>query len=731
MKYGRLILGIGFLWLSSQAAARSLPVYRNPKADVESRVKDLLGRMTLEEKVLQLCQYTVGPNTNVNNIGEENVELTAGVGSYIYFCADAEQRNRLQRRAVDSTRLGIPILFGFDVIHGFRTVYPIPLAQGCSWNPSLVEQLSGVAAREARMSGTDWTFSPMIDIARDGRWGRVAEGYGEDPYTTSVMGAAAVRGYQGDTLAGGTTVAACLKHYAGYGRSEGGRDYTATDISCQSLWETYLPPYEYCVRNGAATVMSAFNDISGVPATANHYLLTEVLKKRWNFSGFVVSDWNAVAQLVTQGVAADRKEAACRAMAAGLDMDMTDGCFREHLANLVKEGQVEEKTVDEAVARVLRLKFELGLFEKPYTPVYPEKERILKPEDKALASRMAEESMVLLKNEGRVLPLGPQPNLAVIGPMAKDRRNLLGSWVGHGRAEDAESLYDGIEAEWGKRARLTYAKGCDFEGNDTTLFAEAVKAASQSDVVLLCLGEKAEWSGENASRSTLALPAVQERLAAAIRRVGKPVVLILSNGRPLELSRLEKYADAILEIWQPGVAGGSALARILSGKSNPSGKLCITFPYATGQIPIYYNERQSSRPYAGKYQDIPTQPQYEFAYGLSYTTFTYGKLKASAEKVNMQDRLTVEVPVTNTGDCDGYETVHWFVSDPSCRISRPLKELKFFEKKWIRKGETVNFVFEVDLQRDFGYVDDEGKRFLEKGDYFVSVKNQKIKIELN
>lgn len=710
--------------------SKNIPLYKQSDVPIDVRVADLLSRMTLEEKVLQLSQYIVGLNTNVNNTGEVNTGLPDGVGSYIYFSGDAKLRNALQRKAMENTRLGIPILFGFDVIHGFRTIYPIPLAQGCSWNPELVSELSAIAARESRMSGTDWTFSPMIDVARDGRWGRVAEGYGEDPYTNAVMGVAAVKGYQGDTLSSEVNIASCLKHFAGYGRSEGGRDYTATDVSRQSLWETYLPPYEACIKAGAATVMSAFNDISGIPATANCYLLTEVLKKRWNHKGFVVSDWNAVQQLIPQGVAADRKEAARKAFSAGLDMDMKDDCYREYLADLVAEGTVDEERIDESVARVLRLKFQLGLFEHPYTPVYKDSERILCAEYRETAARMAQESMVLLKNENNLLPLKKGMTMAVIGPMAKDKENLLGSWKAHGQAEDVESIYEGLEKEFGDHAHLLYAKGCDFEGSDTSLFTEALSIASQADVVILCLGEKSAWSGENASRSTIALPCIQEQLAVELYKTGTPVVILLSNGRPLELIRLEQQCDAMLELWQPGVAGGTPLARILSGKINPSGKLCITFPLTSGQIPIYYNERQSSRPDQGQYQDISTTPMYDFAYGLSYTTFSYGTLHASSVSIQKNGKVRVEIPVTNVGNMDGCETVHWFISDPYCSISRPKKELKYFEKRFLKRGETTLFTFDIDPQRDFSYVDETGKRFLEEGDYYVMVKEQKIKIEI-
>lgn len=710
--------------------AHGQDVYKQPNAPVESRVADLLGRMTTEEKIFQLNQYILGLNTNVNNTGETVENVPPGIGSYIYFNGDAVLRNQAQRRAMEESRLGIPILFGFDVIHGFRTIYPIPLAQACSWNPELIRQASAMAARESRMSGVDWTFSPMIDVARDGRWGRVAEGYGEDPYTNAVFCVASVQGYQGDDLSSPYHIAACLKHFVGYGVSEGGRDYTATDISRQALWETYLPPYEAGIKAGAATVMSSFNDISGIPATANKYLLTDILKKRWNHQGFVVSDWNAVEQLIPQGVAANRKEAALKAFNAGLEMNMKDDCYRENMSALLDEGKITIQQIDEAVSRILRLKFQLGLFETPYTPDYAEKERVLLPDYKELAAKAAEESMVLLKNVDNLLPLKEQKKIAVIGPMAKDRKNLMGSWIAHGREKDVESLFEGLEKEFRGKAKLLYSPGCDFDGSDSSGFASARKIAEQADVILLCLGEKAEWSGENASRSTLALPGIQEQLAAELHKTAKPIVLILSNGRPLELCRLEPISQAIVEIWQPGICGGTPLAGIISGRINPSGKLSITFPYSTGQIPIYYNARQSSRPDQGQYQDIPTRPLYDFAHGLSYTEYKYGELKVSSTSITKKEKLLVEIPVSNVGKMDGYETIHWFISDPFCSISRPLKELKHFEKRFLKAGETIVFRFEIEPEQHFSYVDHEGTRFTETGDYYIIVKDKKIKVEI-
>lgn len=722
-----LILGISQNLLAQDKKEK--PIYKDASASIEKRIDDLVSRMTLKEKVYQLNQYLLGKNNNPNNMGAQVDKIPAEIGSLINMSDDPKFRNVVQHKAMEESRLGIPILFGYDVIHGFRTIYPISLGQACSWNPELVKQSCAIAAQESRMSGVDWTFSPMIDVARDGRWGRVSEGYGEDPYTNAVFAVASVKGYQGDDLSNSKNIAACLKHYVGYGASEGGRDYVPTEISKQTLWDTYMIPYEAGVKAGAATLMSAFNDISGVPATANHYTLTEVLKGRWKHDGFVVSDWDAVTQLIQQGVAATKKEAALKAFMAGLEMDMTDKCYQNYLAELVTEGKVPIANVDDAVKRVLRVKFRLGLFDKPYIPELTEEQRFLKPEYLKTVEKLAEESIVLLKNSNNTLPLSSKSRIAVIGPMAKNEVNLLGSWSAHGDAKDVVSIYEAIESEF-KGGRLFYAEGCNFDGDDNSGFAEASKVAQSADAIILCLGEKKQWSGENASRSTLALPKIQEQLLLELKKLGKPIVLLLSNGRPLELNRIEPASDAIVELWQPGVTGGRSVAGVLSGRINPSGKLAITFPYSTGQIPIYYNMRQGGRPKQGRYQDIPTTPLYEFTHGLSYTTFQYGELKASNLKVKRGEKLEVEIPVTNAGIRDGAETVHWFISDPTCSISRPIKELKYFEKQQIKKGETRTFRFNIDLERDFGYVDENGKRFLESGDYYVIVKENKIKIEL-
>lgn len=720
MNHKHILLAAAALFAVS--CGDSIPVYRQADAPVEARVEDLLSRMTLEEKILQMNQITLGRNLNENNIGNETAEPV--LGSYItYVATDATEINEMQRRAVEETRLGIPVLFGYDAIHGFRTVYPIPLAQSCSWNPELVEAACAISARETRMTGIHWTFSPMVDIARDGRWGRCAEGYGEDPYTASVFCAASVRGYQGNDISDSTRVAACIKHYIGYGASEGGRDYVPTEISRQTLWDTYMPPYQAGIEAGAATVMSSFNSINGTPVNGSSYLLTDVLKKQFGWDGMIVSDYDAVKQLVYQGAAEDHRQCAEIAANAGLDMDMADLCYYHNLASLVADGKVSEKTIDEAVRRILRLKFRLGLFERPYVAETAPEERFTLPGDRETVMALAEESTVLLKNSG-ILPLGSRPGkVALIGPMADDLWGQIGSWGGHPLAEDIITLRQAFSEEFGA-GNLLCARGCGFEGEDRSGFPEALAAARKADVVVLCLGELTKWSGENGIRSTLALPAIQEELAFEVKKAGKPVVLLLNNGRPLELCRLEPVTDAIVELWQPGISGGKPAAGILSGRINPSGKLAITFPYSSGQIPIYYNCRRTSRPFMGFYQDIPKEPMYCFGHGLSYSNFVYGDIRKVSDSP-----LAFEVDVKNDSGRDGKETVHWYVSDPVSTVTRPYRELKFFEKRLIRAGATETFRFEVDRLRDLGYVDENGKRYLEPGKFEMSAGDRKVEIE--
>ena len=720
------------MFYSTQLFAQAkLPLYKNRTIPIEARVNDLVSRMTLKEKVLQLSQGTAGGNDNVNNVEAKLKAIPDGIGSLIYFSDDPVYRNQIQKRAVEQSRLGIPIIFGYDVIHGFRTVYATPLAQACSFNTALSMQASELAAKEAKLSGIDWTFSPMIDIARDPRWGRVMEGYGEDVYTNARFCVAAVKGYQGKKLTDPYSIAACLKHYIGYGLSEGGRDYHYADVSAQSLWETYMPPYEAGVKAGALTLMSGFNDMSGTPASANYYTLTEVLKNRWKHDGFVISDWGSVEQLIAQGVAADRKEAGQKAINAGVDMDMTDHVWEENLTKLVAEKKVPIARVDDAVKRVLRVKFKLGLFDHPYSPVVTEPNRYLQPEGLQVTEQLAEESIVLLKNQSAILPLKSDfKHIAVIGPIAKAQEDLLGNWAAKGRGEEVKSVYAALQEQAGNNVKLDYALGSNFDGNDQSGFNDAVSAANKADAIILCLGEKRAWNGENSSRSTIALPIIQQQLMEHLKATGKPIILVLSSGRPIDLSQLEPMANAIVEMWQPGVAGGTPIAKVLTGAVNPSGKLSITFPRSTGQIPVYYSMRQSARPNSGKYQDISNNPLYWFGYGLSYSDFKYSDVQLSSQAIKRSQKLVARVEVENTGAVTGKETMLWYISQPAASISRPMKELKYFEKKEIAAGGKTVYQFEIDPMRDLSFPDADGKRHLEAGDFYLTAGDKKVKFTL-
>lgn len=723
---------IACVLLLTACSSAEYPVYKDASADVEDRVDDLVARMNIDEKIMQLCQYALVENIVENNFGGVLDENPAETGSFIYIGNDAVLRNAMQRKAMEESRLGIPVLFGHDVIHGYRTIFPVPLAQACSWNPELTRLGCEVAAKEAYSCGIDWTFSPMVDVARDPRWGRVMEGYGEDPYTTSVFCESAIRGYQGDDMSQENRIAACLKHYAGYAACEAGRDYVYAEISEQTLWTTYLPPFETGVKAGAATLMSAFHNISGTPASGSHYLLTEVLKERWGHDGFVVSDWDAVVQLVNQGMAADDKEAVDIAFNAGIEMDMADNLYSKHLKELLDEGRISMKQIDEAVSRVLRVKFRLGLFDRPYVEERPESERYLLPESLEIALQAAVESMVLLKNEGDLLPLEDVRNIAIVGPFATDKEVHLGNWSSCGRADDVTDTYQGIKKEFAGKADVVAVKGCDADGDDKSGFQEAVRAARSADVVIACLGHKRDWSGENQSRSTIEVPQIQLDLLKAVKASGKPVVVLTSSGRPIDMRVIDENSDAILHVWHPGTCAGTAIAGLLSGKYNPSGKLAMTFPYSSGQIPVYYNRRNSARRGTqGLYKDITSEPMYPFGYGLSYSEFEYGQMTVSSDEVQKDGKIYAEVSVKNVSDRDGMETVHWYICDPYSRITRPVKELKFFEKRLIKAGESEVFRFEIDPMRDFGYVNGKGDKYLDSGEYNIIVGDQSVTVNVN
>jgi beta-glucosidase len=670
--------------------------------------------MTLEEKLDQLHQCGIG-DANPNNLAARPDEFRPTYGSFILngVTADLATRHALQKMCVERSRLGIPAIFGCDVIHGYRAITPIPLAQACTWDTELVRRACEATAEMAHAQGVDWTFAPMVDHCVDPRWGRIAETFGESPFAASRFAEASVRGYQ----EGRVPIAACLKHFVGYGASEGGRDYSATEISPQALWERHLPPFEAGIRAGVRTVMSAFNDLNGVPTSANRHTLTEILRDKWGFNGLVVSDWNAVLQLVRQGYAGTESEAAERAITAGVDLNMADGFFRRHLAESVASGRVPLSVIDEAVRRVLRVKFALGLFERPFISASELTNAAPTEEQLALCEELAVRSLVLLKNEAGTLPLAASARrIALIGPLASDRGALLGAWAQQGRGDETPSIAEELENRLPRGCELTVIAGCDIESARREEFDEALAAARAADCVVLCLGEQWSMSGENASRASIGLPGVQEELALAIAALGKPTALVLVTGRPVELQRIEPGVSAILAAWQGGSRAGSAIARVLVGDANPSGRLAITWPRTTGQVPIYHSMRpRARRDPEGCYQDVPTTPQYEFGHGLSFTTFRYGEIRLSRTTVTRDGSVTAEVEVTNVGARPGVENVLWFMRDPAASITRPLRELKHFESASLAPGETRVFRWEIQPQRDFSFPNAQGERLCEAG----------------
>lgn len=701
------------------------PEFRDVARPLSARVEDLLGRMTLEEKVDQLHQCGIG-DANPNNIAERPDEFRPTYGSFILngIQADLATRNALQRMCVEQSRLGIPAIFGCDVIHGYRAITPIPLAQACTWDPELIRRACAETSAMARAQGVDWTFAPMVDHCVDPRWGRVAETFGESPFAASRFAEASVRGYQEAP----TPIAACLKHYVGYGASEGGRDYSATEISPQALWERHLPPFEAGVRAGAKSVMSAFNDLNGVPTSANHHTLTEILRERWKFGGVVVSDWNAVLQLLHQGYAATEADATALALTAGVDLNMADGFYRRHLAELVRRGRVPLAAVDDAVRRVLRVKFELGLFEQPFVEANSLTGAAPNAAQLALCEEVAVRSLVLLKNERDLLPLpATARRIALIGPLALDPGALLGSWAQQGRGDETPSIAAELRARLPAGTELIVEPGCAIEGDAGADFAAALAAARRADFVVLCLGEQWSMSGENASRSSIALPGGQERLALEVAAIGQPTAVVLVTGRPVELHRIEPQVGAILAAWQAGSRAGAAIARVLLGEANPSGRLAITWPRTTGQIPLYHNMRpRARRDPEGFYQDVPTTPHYPFGHGLSYTKFAYGELTLSQATVRPGETVTATVTVTNAGPRAGIENVLWFIRDPAASITRPLRELKHFASVELRPGESHGLRWEIVPERDLAFPDAQGERRLEAGEIQLFVGDRVV-----
>ncbi len=690
--------GIEVRVLSGKAAVRE-----SPDSRMETFVDSLLSEMTLDEKLGQLTQYRGRwGNTGPEVLEGGEAQIRAGqVGSFLGIYG-AEYTKRMQKVAVEQSRLGIPLLFSHDVIHGFRTIFPVPLAEAASFDLQAMEDAARVAAREGAAAGLHWTFAPMVDVARDPRWGRVVEGAGEDPFLGSRVAEARVRGFQGRDLADPTTMLATAKHFVAYGAAEGGRDYNVADISERTLWETYLPPFKAAVDAGVGSIMASFNEVGGVPMHANETLIDGVLRDRWGFDGLVVSDYTGVMELMPHGIAATPEEAGVKALEAGVDVDMVSAIYLNDLPEAVRQGRLSTKDVDEAVRRVLRAKYKLGLFADPYrySDAAREKRETLTDANRRAARTMAQKSIVLLKNEGGALPLSSSlGRIAVIGALADSPRDMLGNWAAAGRAEDAVTILQGIRESVGSQTEVVFARGAGVTEMDSSGFGEALRAARSADAVVLVLGEHQEMSAEANNRTNIDLPGVQQALADAVLGAGKPVVAVLVNGRPLSVSRLDETAPAILETWYLGVEAGHAVADVLFGDVNPSGKLPITFPRTVGQVPIYYNHKNTGRPadannkYTSKYLDSPWTPLYPFGHGLSYTSFRYDNFRLSDSLMLPNGSVTASVRVTNTGAREGAEVVQFYVQDEVASITRPVQELRGFQRLALAPGasETVTF----------------------------------------
>jgi beta-glucosidase len=735
--------------------------YEDASQPVARRVNDLLKRMTLDEKIGQLWQVNYGKDPDKRFADK----LKRGeVSSFLDGSALIEtpvMRNKLQHIAVEQSRLGIPLILGHDVIHGFRTIFPISLAQACAWEPGLFERTQTIAAREAAAAGIDWTFAPMVDLARDPRWGRVAEGFGEDPWLGALDAAASVRGFQGippGGIADPDHVVACMKHYVGYGAAEGGRDYNTTEISEFTLRNFYLPQFKAGVGAGALTVMSAFNDLSGMPASANRHTLTEILRGEWHLPGYVVSDWAAVGELVDHGVAADEADAARLGITAGVDMEMVSTTYPDTLEQQVKAGKIPLSVVDEAVRRVLTVKFEKGLFGHPYTDETRCQTAFLRPDAIALAREASAKSCVLLKNENGALPISKEAKtVALIGPFAGDAGELVGPWASRAHSSDIVSLADGIRAKLPADVQLTVARGCAIIENgkarrqlDTydrikeqptgaNEIADAVTIAGAADVVVMALGEPRDWSGEDGSRSTLGLSGRQQELFDAVAATGKPVIVILINGRPLAVPEIQNKAAAVLEAWFPGVQGGNGVADVLFGDVDPAGRLTTTFPNSVGQVPVHYNHFNTGRPgtddYKGNYADGPTAPLYPFGFGLTYTKFDYGKVRLDSPVVKRGGRLVAHLMLINTGSRAGTETVQLYIRALAASAGpRPVRELKGFQKILLQPGESHDVAFTLSVN-GLGYYDTKGNWLVEPGKYQLwlakdSASGQPVEFEL-
>ncbi|MDE3236827.1 MAG: beta-glucosidase BglX [Bacteroidota bacterium] len=723
----------------------------SPSPKMKAFIDNLMSKMTLEEKIGQLNLVTPGSDIPTGSVVSKGVEDNIRKGNVggMFGVIGVEKIKNAQTLAVKESRLHIPLFFGSDVIHGYKTTFPIPLALSCSWDMNLIEKSARVAGTEAASDGLCWVFSPMVDIARDPRWGRIAEGGGEDAYLGSQIAKAMVNGYQNHNQFTNAAVMACVKHFALYGAAEAGRDYNTVDMSKVRMYNEYLPPYKAAVDAGTASVMSSFNEIDGIPATANQWLLTDLLRKQWGFNGFVVSDYTAVNEMIAHGMG-DLQTVSALALKAGLDMDMVGEGFLTTLKKSLREGKIRQQDIDMACRRILEAKYKLGLFENPFK--YLDENRaakeVLSADKKAVAKELAEHSFVLLKNAQQTLPLQQKGTIALIGPLANDKRNMLGTWSVSGNSEYAIPVMEGIKNLVGDKVNIVYAKGANISddpafikkvnvfGEEITvdqkspeaLVKEAVDAANKADVVVAVIGEAADMSGESASRSDISLPHSQQKLVEALAKTGKPLVLVVMAGRPLTIGKEVEQASSVLYTWHAGQEAGNAIADVLFGNYNPSGKLSITFPKSVGQIPIYYNHKNTGRPYNGEvfskfksnYLDISNQPLFPFGYGLSYTHFSYSKVELSSSVVKPNEKLQVKVMVTNNGNYDGEEVVQLYTRDMVGSITRPVKELKGFQKIFIKKGESKEVVFTL-TANDLKFYNNNLKYIFEPGAFKVFV----------
>lgn len=709
---------------------------------IDQKVTELMAKMTLEEKIGQLNQYNdditaTGP---ITKDADKAGQVRAGKLGSILNAVGTKNTKNWQDQAMQS-RLKIPLLFGQDVIHGFRTTFPIPLGETATWDLDLIEKAARIAAIEASAYGIHWTFAPMVDIGRDPRWGRVMEGAGEDTYLGTLVGKARVKGFQGNGLGNKDAVMACAKHFAAYGAAVGGRDYNSVDMSLRQLHETYFPPFKAVSDMGVATFMNSFNDINGIPATGNKYIQRDLLKGAWNFQGFVVSDWGSIGEMIPHGFAKDNKEAALKAILAGSDMDMESRSYTNHLAELVKEGKVDIQLIDDAVRRILTKKYELGLFDDPYRFINEkrEKEQANNPEHRKFAREIGSKSIVLLKNENQLLPLSPTTKkVAIIGPFAKATLENHGFWS-IAFPDDSQRIvtqFDGIKAQLDKNSELLYAKGCNANDNDKSMFAEAVETAKKADVVIMTLGEGHAMSGEAKSRSNIHFSGVQEDLLKEIAKTGKPIILMINAGRPLVFDWASENIPTIVYTWWLGTEAGNSIADVLFGKINPGGKLPMTFPRTEGQIPIYYNHYNTGRPaknntdrnYVSAYIDLDNDPAYPFGFGLSYTTFQYSDVNVSATQLKGNQTLTASVALTNSGNYDGEEVVQLYIRDLVGKVVRPVKELKGFQKIFLKKGESKTISFNI-TPEDLKFFDDELNFDWESGEFDIMIGTNSAQVQ--